>query len=269
MPSAEILSPESRFLAMFVGPTKCGKTVAACSFRSSEDKVIQVMDFDGRIRGLLGAPWINRKNINYTYYPPKQSNLIDTINKELEMLEVYAEKQPYNLPETIILDSITSETITMLTQSVSLTHSKDGKKTTGRYIGNFAMPEPGDYGYQSQVTMSIINFLLTIPVKNIIVTGHVVPIYGKKDEDNPYSETIVVGERISITDKLGSNIGIKFDHCFRFDKKEVAYGKVAHVVRFRDKDLANTAYASLPDQADWTGKNLYHDIILPKVRETK
>ena len=61
MPRATNLTPESRFMGLFIGPSGCGKTVAECSFPGP----IKVLDFDGRIRGILGAAWLDKALIEY------------------------------------------------------------------------------------------------------------------------------------------------------------------------------------------------------------
>lgn len=265
------LSPEKRFMAMFVGTKHSGKTCAECSFRDNDDQVIDVLDFDGRIRGILGAPWINRKNINYEYFPPRMDGLIEQVNKKLEVYELYAEQRQYqNLPHTLIMDSLTSETFAMLQQSVPLTHQKGGKgeKQTGKFIGTFAMPDPGDYGFEAQTTYSILSFLRSIPIQNIIVSAHIIPTYGKLDPDNPYSETVQTGEKLSIRDKIGANIGIYFDHIFKFRRDgNGQFGKEQFFVQFRG-DLACTSYATLPmGEIEITGKNFYKEILLPRIKK--
>src|SRR5437870_4837145 len=90
MPKATDLTPESRFFGLFVGESGSGKTVAEGSFPHD----INFQDFDGRIRGLLGAPWINREGITYDYYPPKVGKLAlgdpnyIKINNTLEVLQM-------------------------------------------------------------------------------------------------------------------------------------------------------------------------------------
>ena len=67
--------PENRFISLFVGRSGTGKTVAEASF----PKPIDFEDFDGRIGGAQ-VPWLDLKDINYTYYPPKQEGIVKKIN---------------------------------------------------------------------------------------------------------------------------------------------------------------------------------------------
>ena len=266
MPRLSDLKPESRFMGLFIGPSKCGKTVAAASFRTDENQTIDIMDFDGRVGGINGAKWLSNKNIEYTYYPPREKNLQEKIEKKLEVFETYRITGQYqNLPNTLIVDSLTSQTLAMIFQALPLTHTAAGQssKKTGRYLGNFAMTGPDDYNYEAQVTYSILSFLRSIPIKNIIVTAHVVPTYGKEDPDNPFSQTIVIGEALSVRPKIAANVGIYFDHCFRFNKSEVAFGKEKYTCKFRGAEPLGTSWAELPEgEVDITGKNFYNDVLM-------
>ncbi len=200
MPQAINLTPESRFVGMFVGRSGSGKTVAAASF----PKPMYIMDFDGRIRGMLGAPWINRKDIEYDYFPPEDSQLIKKINDRLDLFQTYyTVGQTQNIPKTIVLDSLTSQTYAVVRQALGMTHA-DGK---GRVVGGETMlTGPEDYKIESQVTKSILSFLRSIPFQNVIVSAHLANMYGKPPgtkSDQKFVENVPVGEKLSITDKLG------------------------------------------------------------------
>lgn len=260
MPSALDLTPEKRFMGLFIGPSGHGKTCAEASF----PKPIKFLDFDGRIRGLLGAPWINRDKINYSYYPPRELGLVDRINQELDLLDTAGRTmQTHLLPQTLVLDSLTSECFAMIVQSIGLTHSIGGKndKKAGKYLGSTPMAGPEDYGFEATNTYSIMSYLRSLPIPNIIVSAHVVNQYGKIDGSNPYSESVVIGEKLSVRDKIGENIQIYFDHVFRF-KKELVGDDEKFFVRFRG-DLARTSYTSLPTGwTDITGKSLYETMMI-------
>ena len=83
---ASDLSPDFRFMGLFVGPKHSGKTVAACSF----PKPLHDLDFDNRVRGILGAPWINRDGITYDSFPPREPNLVERIDKILSSQQILA-----------------------------------------------------------------------------------------------------------------------------------------------------------------------------------
>lgn len=255
MPSAETLTSDSRFTGLFVGPKHSGKTVAAASF----PKPMEIEDFDGRIRGLLGAQFLDRKGISYDFFPPREvgeNSPVTKINKKLEGWLVASRVGQFAL-KTVVLDSLTSECYAMLVQSMSLTHRQSGKDgpKTGKYIGPLAMSGPEDYGFEAQATYDILSCLRSIPM-NLIATAHIVDRYGKIDVDNPFSESVVVGKKLSLRDKIGQNIGIYFDHIFEFDRR-MEGGHERFFVSFRSS-VACTSFAELPEgEFDITGKNFY------------
>jgi len=267
MPNAGTLTHDSRFVALFVGPKHSGKTVAACSFLEPPPKDrILVHDFDGRIRGLLGANWIDRTKVDYTYYPPRSKmgdSVFDRLNKDLEGLLTASSvgQCPYG---TMIGDSLTSETFALLCDAIPLTHKTDTGASKGKKIGTMSMPGPEDYGFEANGTYQYLAFLRSFPIPNIIVTAHIVDKFGKLNPEDKYSESIVVGEKLSIRDKIGTNVGIYFDHIFRFDRR-MEGGKEKFFVRFIS-DIACTSYRNLsPGEFDITGLN-FRDFLMEKVR---
>lgn len=258
MPSAGDLTPDSRFAALFVGTKSSGKTCAACSFKEDPTKKLYVHDFDGRIRGLLGAPWIDRKRIDYQFYPPRvgnnQKHLYERLNEDCDVLMVNSNigKNPY---EGIIADSLTAECFGLLCDAMPLTH-KDNK---GKKLGTLNMAGPEDYGFEATGTYNYLAFLRSFPVKFVICTAHIVDKFGKANPNDPYSESIVTGEKLSLRDKIGTNIGIYFDHIFRFERRMVGREE-RYFVQFRSS-IACTSFAELPTgEVDITGKS-FHEVL--------
>lgn len=254
MPRASDLTPETRFIGLFIGKSGSGKTCAACSFPGP----IEVMDFDGRIRGIMGAPWIKKEDIMYEFYPPKEDGLLQKIMDKLNTYYLqYKMGQTQILPRTVILDSLTSETLAVVQQALKLTH----EGTKGKKLGNVMMPGPEDYGVEANFTYQMLAALRSLPIQNVIVSAHIVDKYGKPPgTDNPYADSVVIGEKLSIRDKISENTQIYFDHIFRFDRKEVG-----NSIRFYVKywsDLARTSFTELPTgEIDITGKNFYEDLM--------
>jgi hypothetical protein len=278
MPLASNLAPDKRFVGMFVGPKHSGKTVAACSFvsldpLSNNKKLIKVFDFDGRIRGLLGAPWIDRSIVDYTYFEPRtgtgQKTAFERVNTECELLLANASRYG-----TVIADSLTAETFAFLQDAIPLTHLKTNesgqKREVGKKLGTMHMPGPEDYGFEANGTYQFLAFLRSLPIQNIIVTAHLVDRFGKPPKPDgsgpdPYAESVVIGEKLSIRDKIAANSLIYFDHIFRFERR-MNYGqKERFFVRFKS-DFACTSYPGLPDtEIEITGKDFYNQTLLPYV----
>lgn len=266
MPNCNSLTPEANFKGLFIGKSGSGKTVAECSF----PRPIEVWDFDGRIRGILGAPWIDRANgLFYDSFPPKEVGMLQRLMTKVDMMQSEALGGRLAI-KTLVLDSLTTQTFAMVCQALPLTHStgtqQSGKK--GRYLGPVPMVSPEDYGFEANTTYSLIASLRSIPGINLIVSAHIVERYGKpelKGEEQPYADSIIIGEKLSVRDKIGENIMAYFDHVFRFEKREEG-SRLRHYVKFRS-ELARTAYADLPDgELDITGKNFYETMMsfIPK-----
>lgn len=259
MPKVSELTPESRFVALFVGGHHSGKTCAAASFSEhpSCDKThpIEFLDFDLRIRGILGAPWLKTENINYTSYPPKMDNLIQELNKKLDSW-LLSQKMNMPLPAGIIGDSVTNMTLGFLCQSLPLTHGSG----YGRTVGVTQITGPDDYKLEAQATYEVMSFLRSIPVPVAIMSAHLVDRFGKpkddKGNDMPYADSVVVGQKLSIRDKIGTNIQTTFDHIFHFEKQMIN-NQERFFVTFRS-DIASTSYSALKEgRHDITGKSFY------------
>lgn len=264
MPKVIDLTPDSRFLALFVGRSKSGKTCAEMSWRANEEEWIENHDFDGRIRGILGAPWLSKNNITYEYYTPRQKKgSTDPIPyiKIMDKLGTYqvmaGTGQP--IPTTLILDSLTSETNQMLDQSIPFTHSAESGAKKGRFQGPVAMAGPGDYGFEAKATYDIINMFRSCPVRNIIVSAHIVPKWGKPPGADEYADSIILGEQLSVRDKIGENVQIYFDHIFKFERRLI--GSELRYFCITRSDLASTSFDELPNEFEITGKNFYETVM--------
>lgn len=262
MPNASKLTPESRFMALFVGQKHSGKTVAACSWRRAESgKKIKVLDGDGRIRGILGAPWIKPELIDYDYYAPRvasEKTFFDRVNQDLEVLEMDISRNqcPY---ETYVADSATAFCKNLILDAIPLTHAEN----KGKRIGTLEMAGPSDYGFESTGFDAYLSFLRSIPL-NVIVTAHIVDKYDKPLNDdgtkNMYAESIIVGEKISLRDKISANCTIYFDHIFQFSRQVVS-GKERFYVEFVN-NIACTSFPGLkPGKHDITDKNFYEYVM--------
>jgi hypothetical protein len=241
MPNAGTLVPDGRFAALFVGPSGSGKTPAACSFQTPDtDKRVWNWDFDGRIRGLLGCPWINRNRVTYDYFPPMHNTkqTFVRINEFCEILEstIKLNQNPY---ETVVLDSVTGLCNALICDAIPIVHSSENKGSKGRKLGAVNMPGMQEYGYEAMGLDQVMSFLRSIPIQNFIATAHIIDKYGKEKDangkDDPYSQTIVVGESL-------------------------VNGKARYTVEFRG-DLARTTFHGLPDKLDITGLNFYTTIM--------
>lgn len=254
MPLLKDRIPENRFIALFVGKSGTGKTVAGCSF----PKPLHADDFDGRIGGAQDLPFQNTDGIDYDYYPPKEKNLITNIDKRLTVYLNNALIMTKGLggsdfPKSWLCGSLTNLTFAFLSQAIDFTH-ESGK---GRIVGGINLSGPEDFKLEAQATYNYLAFLKSLPIQNIIFDAHLIDRYGKIDPENPFSESVVIGEKLSIRDKIGENIQTHFDHIFKFERESIA-DRDRYFVYFRANGIARTSYSWLPaGRQEWTGRNFY------------
>jgi hypothetical protein len=264
MPSASSLTSDSRFMALFVGEKHSGKTAAACSFYKKEGKKkVKVLDGDGRIRGLLGCPWIDRSRIDYDYYPPRIAGnnkpFYQRVNDDLEamLIDINSGRTPY---ETYVGDSATAFCKNLILDALPLTHA-DNK---GRSLGTMQVTGIEEFKFEAAGMDQYLSFLRSIPL-NVILTAHVIDKYGKPPGD-PYAESQIIGEKLSLRDKIAANSSIYFNHIFRFRRKMVQ-NKEMFTVEFIGP-IACTSFTGLtPGEHDITGKNFY-EFLMAKVNAT-
>lgn len=248
MPKAEDIRDDSRFVGLFIGRSGSGKSAAAYSF----PKPMKIFDLDGRIRGGL-VPWIDRKDIDFEYFPPytgEGETVFNKLNEQFKLLLIQCRSGLCKY-KTLVLDSITHETISFLLDAIPLTHTK-GK---GRHIGPLMMGGPQDYGFQSTGTHQVLAFLKSLPIPNIIVTAHTVNKWGKPPGSDEYTENVIIGEQLALTDKLAEAIPTYFDHIFKFEKADsrnfLKFFFSAH------GDIARTPYPIPYGLHEITGKDFY------------
>lgn len=255
------LAPEQRFFGLFVGPSGGGKTPSACSFMdSTSDKEVLVLDFDDRVRGILGTPWVDKSRVKIERFPSKFKDTDPAVHikvgevLELVLAQINSRQNPYS---TIVLDSLTSQTAGFIMDSLALTHI--GNK--GMNMGKIKIPGIEEYKFESTGTHQLIAFLKTLPIQNVIVSAHITDRYGK-DPSQPVNDkmdmrpSVVVGEGLSIRPKLAAELPGLFDHVFRFERKVINNQNRVFVQFWTD--LARTVYPNLPvGEIDITGQSFY------------
>ena len=268
MPLVENMPPDSRILALFVGRSGSGKSAAAYSF----PKPAKIFDLDGRVRGGM-VPWIDKKNLEYQYFQPnpEKTTTFNQLNDAFGILlqQCRSGQPPF---ETIIIDSATWAANDFLLDALPFTHVGTGVGDKGKKIGSLNIAGPSDYQFQSTGMLQLSGFLKTLPIKNIIVTAHVVGKWGKrKDVDgkiiDPYGPNEMIGEQLNLTDKIAESFPSSFDHIFRFEKIDT--GTKLKFTISGQGELARTPFPIPYGEHDITGKNFY-EFLQQKIKgETK
>jgi AAA domain len=266
MASAESIQPDGKFMGLFIGRSGSGKTAAALSFPHP----IKVLDLDQRIRGGL-MPWIVKKGIDYDSFPPKQQGIIFTkLNEVFTTLQVGC-NMGTNVYETLVVDSITWAAIDLLLDAMPLTHSGSSSRESGKKIGTMEIAGPSDYQFQSTGIYQILAFLKSLPIKNIIVTAHIVNKWGRKKNSegkiiDPYGPSEIIGDQLSLTDKLAENVPSSFDHVFLFEKVDT--GSSLRFTFSAHGDLERTPFDIPYGRQDITGKSFYETLMVFAKKES-
>ena len=262
MPFLKDLNLGDKIFALFISRSGAGKTTAAASFPNPI-----FLDFDGRIRGLLGSPHIDIKKIFYEQFLPGEDNSTwDKFDEQLTSAKTLIKNRQFPY-ETLILDSLTSFTNLMLLEGMRVV--QNGRSFPGK--SSLRIPGPGDYLYESMATKQALDKLRTLSrYMNVIVKAHIIPRYGKpvqrtiqgekvkasdgEDIFNFLADSEEVGEKLAIRDKLGEDAKLYFDEIYRFEK--VTEGdQNKHWIDF-DTDMARSAIG-FKGKEDITGKNFH------------
>jgi len=248
-----------------MGPTKSGKKSAIASF----PKPMYIFDMDGRIKGLFGSKHVSVEGITYDYYPPDPTKI--TFERIITQLGLFMQQAQRGQLEykTIAFCSITGLTRNFMFDSVRLTHefdSKSNKSLRGNYLDKMELAGPEDYKYESIATGNIMAYLRNLPC-HVIVSAHVVPVWGKAPNPktgvvDQYGESVKIGERIHLREKIAGDVLIYFDHVFSFKKVLIGNDRLEYKVRFRGEN-EGTTFQELPNgEVDITNTPLY-----PKLME--
>lgn len=256
MPLAESIQPDDRTLALFIGSSGDGKSAAAYSF----PKPMKVFDLDGRIRGGL-VPWIDKKGIDYTYFPPKpqKGTTFEALNSQFAAIEVLIRTNQAHY-ETLVFDSLTWAANDFLLDAMPITHAAAGNDERGKKIGTMNIGGPSDYQFQSTGIIQIIAYLKTLAIPNIIVTGHTVNKWGKRKDASgkiidPYGPSEITGKQLNLTDKLSESVPTPFDNVFEFDKVDT--GSSMKFVVSGEGQLARNTFGIPYGNHDITKTNFY------------
>lgn len=227
---------------MFVSESGVGKTCAAVSFPTPG----LLIDIDLRARGALASEhWLGREHLggwDIESCPPDKG--FSGVEKVLEKVKLELDLKVCKY-KTIVLDSLSTSARMFLTDALQM-EERDNRGNLvpvvkGNVIGDLRLPGPGHFGYEQEAVTQVLSYIKSFPI-NVIVSAHIVEKYGKPPGNpNPYAENVVVGEKLSLRDKVSVNVLLHFDEIYRFTKV-LSAGSLKHFVRFQDGDLARTVH---------------------------
>ena len=163
MPKTSQIKLGGRFTGLFIGSQGTGKTVAAASFPGP----IMFYDFDGRMEPVKRF-YPNRQDIEYkvvgAYPTPKGRYDVIDFKQFCEEFEALQDRCDY---ATVVIDSITSYTATVVRWQLNRKDSKKGK----RLAGFINVPTWDEFNGECQAVIETIELAKILPC-HIIFTAH-------------------------------------------------------------------------------------------------
>lgn len=246
------VSLSKRFFGLFTGRSGDGKSVAGASF----PRPLHIMDFDQRIRGVAAAHKIvgDFDKITFDNFDPYCG--YTPINDELMKWQM-AFRSGMRPFETLQISSLSTLSRVFMNEAKELLSGMIPEKEVSKGItkrSKLRLSGPADYKYLNQGMLEVLDILKSFPC-NIIFDCHVVDKYGKDpNDDNDYAESVVIGEKLVISDKLGELILANFDEVYRFSRNQTGD---KFYVEFHT-DVAKSAYTCFEGgRNDITNKNFY------------
>jgi hypothetical protein len=256
MPNLNSESYDNKFKGLFIGPTGCGKTIAAASWPGKT----LIIDFDVRHKPI------------HKWYPERVKagdymvETIDYANFNSTMSRLSESLKTYNTYDNIILDGITSATLTIVSM---LLYNKKGFVTFfGKNIptenkgskitsGGTAVPGWDEWNALAIITGHLIEFLKGQKC-NLFVSAH------------PVKRTTIDGTKadtrssiVAFGPKMESIVPAYFDEVWYFDYKVESDNSGKEVIKRvchtgpTEKYFDAKTSLKLPIEIDYTDKNLY------------
>jgi len=241
MPDLNDFKPEKRFVALFAGESKSGKSGAAASFEHPYHE----LDFDNRFGGIadmVAQQIIKDRRISYQQFDGMAG--WEPVAKEMRrlyMLKVAYKLNPMNQPfpyKTIGLGS--------LGPLCRLVMALFYEEATGAHVGgkgenSLRLAHPGDYRAENNGVNQVLDYLFAMPC-NLIVTCHTREKWGKPKMLAPgdeYKPNEIIGEKLNLTDNLAAGLIGRFDNVFNFSR-ELQGGKIEYYVEFASEMCGNS-----------------------------
>lgn len=235
----------SKYLAFFVGPNGCGKSIAIASWMKKGS--VYTFDYDGRMNSV--ANWylqrgLKRGQLIYDSYGPK--NLFQA----LEKLDSFIEYCPH---AAISIDSFTAVTVSAVMGSLGQ-RTKSSNQASSK--GGLTIPDWDEWNGEATYVTMMLDLCKTLASKGVAVfwTGH------------PVTRMKIVGKNYSTQTKYAafgmksdSLIPIYFNEIYHFavDFDPISGEKKRICITSPDGEVNAKTAMNLPDKIDWTNKNFY------------
>jgi hypothetical protein len=253
MPDVFDIDPMSKYMAFYVGPNGCGKSIAIASWK--EVGPVYTFDFDGRMNSVVN--WYKDKGLKkgeliYDTYGP--SNLYDAYTKLKDLVEVHC---PYS---AVSLDSFTAATITAVTYSIYKRmgkgpNSKDYPKLSK---GEMLLPDWDEWNAEAMFVTIMLDLCKQLAARGIAIfwTGHPVQRMNIKQEGNTQKISYQT-KFAAFGHKSDSLIPIYFNEIYHFRPEiDIMTNTVMRKCHTQPaEDVVAKTALNLPKVIDWTNRN--------------
>lgn len=249
---------DTGILALFKGPPKEGKSIAAHCFPNS-----YTFDFDDKIRVVAN-------------YFPNQSFDYDTFSDIIDVRMKVEELKSHCSYDTLIVDTIT-EAANLAMRSlvayrdpnwkIKCTRANNKDKTVRAGI---PMTEIEDYAGESKFLGDLVDDLKIVRIKyprvNIIFIGHTLIV---KYKDTKGDERVSQKELVTWGNKIGASLPGKFEEVLHFGRETSLGEDRPRFICYGMDHNGNGAGSSigLPNKLDWTDKDFYKLLMKYKNKE--
>ena len=246
------------FMGLFKGFNGSGKTIAAASF----PEPLHIFDFDGRVAPLrlFYAKEFQRKELSYATYGPHN------VWEMLDKLDGLCDYNPY---KTIIIDSLTSLSVSIVTWRLR-NRRIDPKEIKERLNSNakernLQLPDWDEYKAEAVFITQVLDLCKVISSQggNIIWTAHPVP-KTRIEGSGRGMKVSHVNEIMAYGTKAAGIVPGYFNEIYQFGIEESTnFGEPSKRMAWTETigdDFAKTALP-IPKEIDWTGRRDFYSLI--------
>jgi len=207
--NASQLKADSHIHALLIGSSGVGKTVAACSFPGRTF----VLDFDDRIKGIMGCEWTEARRlageIEYERMTAWRGNKPQGIDDAYVILDLIDSRISKREITNVVLDSTGSMVSFFINYSLNRTTKDVGERAPGikhHKLGSTEIPQKQDYNYTAICMRNIIfDNLKTFPC-NVFISAHIKDKKIASPTTEDPDRVIVVGKELKAPGQLAIDI---------------------------------------------------------------
>jgi hypothetical protein len=257
LPNANLLEKTPHTHALLISPSGAGKT---CIGAGWPGKYV-CMDFEDRIRGILGVPWLNEKiargEIEWESFVPKRGGKMLGYNDVFTYLAKLEVRVATGEVQTVQLSSTSSLIRFLISESLN---NGIANKPKHYNIGQIELAQKQDYNYTAACMANIIYTNLKSFKCNVFIDSHLKDKVVAAPTETEPDRTLVVGRTLKAPGQLADEIPTWFDETWELTVDDTIKSQPPKRYVLFKSALAKTTIQGIPHKVEFTDKNLY-DVI--------